>query len=79
MPNKKLTHDFLMQCLEKAKEIQDRTGALGIRECGEAWGYPSTSATAYVMKKMVTAGMLLEYQAGTYTRRRVNPDYTVEV
>jgi len=77
MPNKKLSHEFLMQCFAKAQKIQARTGGLGIRDCGIAWGYPtSTSSVAYVMARMEEAGMLLRYKRGKKkTACRVNPDY----
>ena len=77
MPNKKLSLEFLLQCLEKAKKIQAYTGGLGIRDCGIAWGYPtSTSSVTYVMVRMEEEGMLLRYKRGKKkTSCRVNPDY----
>ena len=53
--------DKFQSYLKSAREIEIRCGSLPVRECMNAWGYRSTSATKYTMDLMVEAGLLRRY------------------
>jgi hypothetical protein len=64
MANTPISPATLARFAAAAKVIEETTGALTVRACMAAWGYNSTSATRYAMRRLVEAGYVTEFPRG---------------
>jgi Fic family protein len=64
MANTPISPATLEKFAALAREVEQRTGSLTIRECMRVWGYRSPAAAVYAMKRLVETGYVTEFPRG---------------